>query len=300
MSELLSREPDTDVASLGELIGIAHAIEAEAVRRYEMLADEMDRLGAADTAAAFRTMLAEEQKHVGRVADWAAGLDQPLPPAAPFVWRLPADLAESWDEVAGSALLTPYRALAVAVTNEERAFAYYTFIAAHAGEPTIATAAEEMAQEELQHAMHLRKLRRRAYHSGRREPPAAVAATTEDFLLVVGEQQRAAAQAHANGAARLRRLGDDASADLLAGLAAAEAAAGGLDDTPEPAGAADDDASATAILYRAQAPLERLAETCEAVASTAPSETVLAAAQSVLADAVARLAQIRLRAEALE
>ena len=61
--------------------------------------------------------------------------------------------------------MTPYRALAMAVRNEERAFAFWSYVAGFAKDPEIKKAAEAMAREELGHVAILRKERRRAYHS---------------------------------------------------------------------------------------------------------------------------------------
>ena len=50
----------------------------------------------------------------------------------PARWRVPTNFDE---EEARSPRLTPYRALAIAVRNEERAFAFYSYVAAEAGSP---------------------------------------------------------------------------------------------------------------------------------------------------------------------
>ena len=57
------------------------------------------------------------------VERWTTAVGEQPPDAAQFRWRLPADLSHSWDEAVGSARLTPYRAFALAVDNEQRAFA---------------------------------------------------------------------------------------------------------------------------------------------------------------------------------
>ena len=54
-------------------------------------------------------------------------LSDALPP-----WPIPDTFDASPDEIAQSKLLTPYRALASAVRHEERAFAFWTYVAAHA------------------------------------------------------------------------------------------------------------------------------------------------------------------------
>ena len=62
-----------------------------------------------------------------------------------------------------------YRALAIAVRNKERAFAFYSYIAAEARSPGVRALAEDLARDELEHAAVLRRERRRAF---RRERPA--------------------------------------------------------------------------------------------------------------------------------
>ena len=52
----------------------------------------------------------------------------------------------------------------MAVRNEERAFAFWSYVAGFATDPEIKKAAEAMAHEELGHVATLRKERRRAYH----------------------------------------------------------------------------------------------------------------------------------------
>lgn len=52
----------------------------------------------------------------------------------------------------------------MAVRNEERAFAFWSYLAAYSHDPDIKKASEAMAKEELGHVATLRKERRRAYH----------------------------------------------------------------------------------------------------------------------------------------
>jgi rubrerythrin len=55
----------------------------------------------------------------------------------------------------------------MAVQNEERAFAFWSYMAASAKTPDIKSASEAMAREELGHVATLRRERRRAYHRER-------------------------------------------------------------------------------------------------------------------------------------
>ena len=64
-------------------------------------------------------------------------------------------------------LVTPYQTLSIAVRNEERAFAFWSYVSADAADPAIRREAERMAGEELQHVARLRGERRRAFHEAR-------------------------------------------------------------------------------------------------------------------------------------
>jgi rubrerythrin len=302
MGGKLSRQPDADISDLSELAGVAHAIEIEAMRRYELLAGEMDRLGETAVAATFRDLVAEEERHVEDIRQWAGRENLTLPDADDYAWRLPEDIATSWDEVAGSALLTPYRALAVAVTNEERAFAFYAYIAAQAPRPEIAAAAEQLAREELRHAVVLRQMRRHAYHRERGGKPPShpeEVGNIAQFEALLAQLQADVFECHAAIAARLDRLGDRDSAALLSGIASGERAEAGSAEH-KAAFSGPPKESPAHLLRRASEPLERLADACEGVVADGVSEELVDAAQAVLAETVARLAQINRRSEQLQ
>ncbi len=259
---LLGEDPGLDVVDMATLVQIARAIEDEAVRRYEQLAKLMDDRGEPAVAEAFRAMRDEELSHVVAVDRWAAALGDPVPAAEEFEWRLPADLSSSWDDVAGSALLTPYRAFAVAVENEERAFAFYSYLAARAGDEQVRAEAEKLGVEELRHAALLRRWRRRAYHRERRSrQPGPVriesVAMLREFLA---QQEAEIAAAHLALAQRLERAGEDPRH----------------------------------LLVDAQKPLEALADVLEAVMATAEGELFDEAA-AAMAGVIERITRISLR-----
>lgn len=288
--EPLPKHLDPTRMTLRDLIGIANAIEQEAVGRYSQLADLMERRGETATAQAFRRMLAEERKHVAAVEQWAHGLHQSVPPAATFQWRLPAELSASWDEIAGSALLTPYRALAIAVRNEERAFSMYSYLAAHAQDPAVAAEAEKLAVEALRHAALLRRWRRSAYHVSLPRVRRLTVDTVEELRSLISDRQAAIAEHHRALAEQLRGLGDDdgarvLEADLpeLSAPAPARAAAASKEGVLTP--------SRLSLLVAAQKPLEAFSEELETILATA-AEPVSAEAEKALSSVIARLAHI--------
>lgn len=301
----LSTEPATRVKTLAELVGIAHTVETEAIRCYARLADAMRSRGEPETAEAFEAMAREEDAHVAAVEGWARGLGQPVAADDSFRWRLPVDLAASWDEVSGSALLTPYRAYAIAADNEQRAFAFYVYLAASADDAAIAREAEALAREELRHAALLRTWRRAAWRRERdpatgRMPEHAPIDSPEHLALVVEAAEADAAACHRLLGARLRAAGDPGSAALLEQLAD-EAAAGTSAAVPEHCDAEACTATQpAALLLAAQRPLERLCEVLETALLEAPDERVQSLAQDALSRAVARIARLGRRIEAIE
>jgi rubrerythrin len=165
-TSLLRAEPSGTVHSLEELFALANAMEQEAATRYAELADEMRRQNKTDLSAIFTQLAAAEREHVIGVTRWSQSRLGRAPDPALVRWEGPGTFdAETAAEITTSRLMTPYRALSIAVRNEERAFAFWSYVAAFAEDPEIKTTAEAMAREELGHVSTLRKERRRAYHS---------------------------------------------------------------------------------------------------------------------------------------
>jgi rubrerythrin len=161
----LKAEPAGNLRSVDELFALASAMEREAATKYGELAEEMKRQNRSDLVAVFTDLAAAEREHVDSVMRWSQSLRGKAPDLALVRWETPETFdPETATEVKASRLMTPYRALAMAVRNEERAFAFWSYLAAYSEAPEIKMAAEAMAREELGHVSTLRKERRRAYH----------------------------------------------------------------------------------------------------------------------------------------
>jgi rubrerythrin len=183
---LLKAEPAGTLHSPEELFALAHAMEQEAATRYSSLADEMRRQDKVALAVVFEHLAAEERSHVDSVVQWSESRLGTPPDPALISWEGPETFdTKTVSEITNSALMTPYRALSMAVRNEERAFAFWSYVAAHADPGEIQRAAETMARQELEHVAKLRKERRRAYHKekkrGRR--PSSDAGTLDAGAL---------------------------------------------------------------------------------------------------------------------
>lgn len=164
-TSLLMSEPAGTLQSLDELFALANAMEEEAANKYSALAEDMRRQDKGELAVVFAHLAAAEREHVDSLTRWSQSRRGKAPDPALVRWEAPETFdAETAREVGTSRLTTPYRALAMAVRNEERAFAFWSYVAAYSKDPEIKQAAEAMAREELGHVSKLRKERRRAYH----------------------------------------------------------------------------------------------------------------------------------------
>lgn len=188
-----------------DVIALAHALEKEAASRYLNLASKMRLYGEKDLEELFLFLSSIESKHAHQVEVRSHELIGALPDPARVQWEVPENFDE---EAAGSATLTPYAALAIAVRNEERAFAFYCHAAA-AAPPAMAAIAEDLARDELEHAALLRRARREAWRREQRPTPVPPLPDTAAALHAALPIERAAAAGlHAALATRLEAEGD--------------------------------------------------------------------------------------------
>jgi len=291
------------ISSVEELMAMAEAQEQRAAARYDQLAECMDRFGSPETAALFRRLAAMEREHVEALSGWSGSA---LPHG-----RIPDGLGEGTatdsDEVPAS--LTPYRALALAVRNEERAFSLLTYIAAHAQTSDIRAHAEALALEELQHVALLRAQRRRAFHAerhGARDHERDIGAATHSFAdlrKVAGKLLSRMLEAHEGLVREMLATGDQEAADLLSRLASdelAEARRLGVHCSGSEAQTAGKDSTigSAAPYSEAMRPVEDMVDILLAVAERSKDEEVVREAQRLGGLAITWLAELRAYLEA--
>lgn len=207
-------------ASAGQLLAMAHAMEHQAARRYRDLAARM-RLRGDDRLEALFSFLADiEEKHAAHIDGLARA---PGESAAPLPGGF--ETPEIFDEEEGaSRLLTPYRALAIAVRNEDRAFAFYSYAAAQALDDGTRELAEQLAKDELEHARLLRFERRKAFHAeganARAHPAHGIPENLAEFWAVAAQAEARAACYHHALAVSLAK--DEGLAALFARVAGDE------------------------------------------------------------------------------
>ena len=150
-------------------MAVGEAAEREAAARYGDRAATMAAAGNTEVAALLRRLESEKRGHGEALARRAVELGLRLAPmaVAPQAGVVPT-LDEMADEDAYT--VTAYRMLAIAVRNEQRAFAYFAYVAAHAADQELRQLAEALAHERLGHAATLRHERRKAWRRTPRGP----------------------------------------------------------------------------------------------------------------------------------
>ena len=159
----------TDIQSPGQLLAAAIAVEREAIRHYAELAARMRHYGNHDSVALFERLASEGREREQQMLEWAE-LEHIQPPefTEPVAWEDPL-MPTTYDaEARDPYRSTPYKALAYAAHNTDRAFHLYTYISATAGDPQTERYAKILAGDALNRSRLLQSRRRRAYHSEHR------------------------------------------------------------------------------------------------------------------------------------
>jgi rubrerythrin len=161
---LLRTEPFAAVETIEELLAIANWMEQEAIGNYRDLSARMHREGRPDMVEVFDRLAAEEAQHLDSVQKWSERLSGSKPDLTRLKWEPAGTFDDEGANAIAPELLSAYRAFSMAVRNEERAFLFWTYVAAQTDQEQLRLAAEQMAREELGHLTILRQERRRAFH----------------------------------------------------------------------------------------------------------------------------------------
>lgn len=164
---VLANEPFGTVDSMEQLFAIAAEMERAAVDGYSGLAERMRRENRLDLAEVFDGLVAEKETHLAAIGRWSDAITGKTPDRSALGWDPGASFDDEGAGAIAPELLSAYRAFAMAVRNEERAFAFWSYLAADASSDELRTVCEQMAREELTHMAALRRERRRAFHEQR-------------------------------------------------------------------------------------------------------------------------------------
>ena len=134
---------------------LAHAaeLEADAMTRYEELADALQVHNNPEVATFFAQMAREAALHLQEVQELADGRTLPDIPAWEFDWK--EDAPESLSYEAPHYRMSLGEALLLALANERSAGAFYAAYAESSGDPETIELARRFAEEEAGHAQQL-------------------------------------------------------------------------------------------------------------------------------------------------
>lgn len=178
---LLTAVPPGPVQNLAELYAIAFDFAQKAIQRYGALAVRGDD-GFAPLRRVFEALVARERDRAEDLSTACRAACGKRPDASDLRWA-PLDLvpAAELSELGNSGLSTAYTAWALAVRQRQRAFVFWTYVAALAEDAAVRQTAEGLAREALDDGNLLRRERRLAWRTERRAAAdaAAKAGTTE-------------------------------------------------------------------------------------------------------------------------
>lgn len=160
-------------ATVEELGATALSSCVAAAGRYATLAKEMERHGQNELAAVFEQLVIEQKALERAILSQGVLPREGATHADASAWAGLEDVSDRDEEAQNPHLSTPYKARAFAVRNAERAFRFYSYIAATAASNAMRNLAEWLATEELAEAEQQRVRRRRAYHARRAGGDAA-------------------------------------------------------------------------------------------------------------------------------
>jgi rubrerythrin len=148
------------IRSAAELYAHAIALEREAAERYAEFAQRMNDLGHEKVGALFARLARLEEEHLGALERRTAGLALPRLQSHEYRW-LGADAPETLARELVYMLMTPHSALAIALSAEKRAQAFFNHVLAGAQDPALRALAREMAADEGEHVAMIEALLQR-------------------------------------------------------------------------------------------------------------------------------------------
>mgnify|MGYP000223312296 CR=1 FL=1 len=165
---LLATQPPAPVRSIGELYAIAMTQAGKAAQRYGQLAAAGDD-AFEPVRCVFEVLHHRELERAESIKkDCVAAIGR-APDVVDLRWT-PTDLvpAQELSDMENSLLSTAYGAWALAVRHRERAFVFWTYVAALAESVGVRTTAEDLAREALHDGNLLRRERRLAWRAERK------------------------------------------------------------------------------------------------------------------------------------
>ena len=156
----MSKRPSAPkVASLADLFALAYQIEADAVERYGLLADQMETHNNPELVRVFRDLARAEGIHAEEIRRLAGDIDVVAHARRVGHWK--GDSPEQADLSAAHYLMTPWHALQMALAGEKRALEFFKHVVETAKDAKIKKLAEEFVEEEAEHVNLVHRLLRK-------------------------------------------------------------------------------------------------------------------------------------------
>jgi rubrerythrin len=168
-----------DIASLADLFAVAYQIEADAVERYEMLADQMETHNNPELVTVFRDLARAEATHRDEIRRRAGAIDVVEHARRMAKWRR-GESPENAELAAAHYLMMPWDALQMALAGEQRALDFFKSVVAATNDPTVKEMAEEFVEEEVEHVNIVHRLLQKC--------PRPAATRDEDFDPPVSQE----------------------------------------------------------------------------------------------------------------
>ena len=148
------------VASVADLFAVAFQIEADAVERYDLLADQMATHNNPELVAVFRDLSRAEAIHRDEIRRLAGDIDVVAHAHRMAKWKH-GESPEAASLGDAHYLMTPWHALRLALAGEERALAFFKSVVESAKDPAIKRLAAEFVEEEAEHVNLVHRLLRK-------------------------------------------------------------------------------------------------------------------------------------------
>ena len=148
------------VTSAADLFAVAFQIEADAVERYDVLADQMATHNNPKLVAVFRDLSRAEAIHRDEIRRLAGDIDVVAHAHRMAKWKH-GESPEAASLGDAHYLMTPWHALRLALAGEERALAFFKSVVESAKDPAIKELADEFVEEEAEHVNLVHRLLRK-------------------------------------------------------------------------------------------------------------------------------------------
>jgi erythrin-vacuolar iron transport family protein len=151
----MSTRLDYSKLTLMDALDLAALIEIEACKRYTQFAERLGSRDTGDAGAVFESMAVNESKHGEQLAERRLALFGEEPPAVRIDDIFDVEAPEFGAPTMG---MSPLKAYQVALSSEQKAFAFYTQALRYVNQPDVKALFEELRDEEAEHVRMLEEI----------------------------------------------------------------------------------------------------------------------------------------------